>query len=89
MASIQALTIRNIETNECYGAVGIEESSTSVYFSFTVPSRLTDVTKKALSDKFELSRSGNENDFYIETEAYHLTGIYNEVIVSIENIEVI
>ena len=41
MATIQALTIRNIETNECYGAVGIEESSTSVYFDFSVPSRLT------------------------------------------------
>lgn len=81
---ISALIMREQNTNKVIGAVGIEDSSSIVYFRFLLPKDVTVESLRKLTSFFNYS----EEYLYIETEPYHIVGDYGDYSVAIESIPI-
>ena len=83
--TINALTARVVSTGQLIQAIGFEDTSDSIYFYLSTANLDKELVSTLLNDiHFELTLS--EQQFFIETEVYHLVGVYGDLEIKVEQV---
>ncbi len=82
------LTARLISTGEIIQAIGYDDSSDNINFSFGKDQLSTALNIRLMDlENFPFSYSGTS--YYVETEVYHIVGIYDDLEIKTETIEIV